>query len=354
MANEKPRLPAPVQRAVTGARHPFEKISAQGGRLVTWEKESMFALQALASNTLLQKCEPHTIRDSVINIASIGLSLNPVLKHCALIPRYNTGLKIYECHCDPMYQGLIAVATDGGSVNNVWANIVRKQDLEDGNFKYFAGTEPRVIHTPDPFMSEEMRGEVIGAYACAEIEGSAHPHVTFMSIEEIENVRDKSELWKKHKKGPWKDWFEEMAKKTVIKRAQKTWPKGTGRMERAVALAHIADGYADMNKKDQPIDVRPVEIVSAAEAKELRDAARKAHLRVERIYKAFNIDKMEELPKKDLAKCRKRINQAGLIHILKEATDDPKVTVSAKVWGMTYTDLEGLGAEYKTKASIVE
>lgn len=354
MTNEKPRLPAPVQKAVTSARHPFEKIAGKGGHMVTWEKESMFALQLLASNTLLQKCETHTIRDAVINIASIGLSLNPVLKHCALIPRYNTSLKLYECHCDPMYQGLIAIATDGGSVISVRADVVRERDREDNNFQYFSGSEPRVIHNPDPFMSVAMRGDVIGAYAIAEIQSSAHPHCTFMSIEELENVRDKSELYKKKKSGPWVDWFDEMAKKTVIKRAQKTWPKGTGRLERAVALSHIADGYADLKAKDRPIDVTPLELISNDEAKELRAAARKAHLWVEKIYKAFNIDKMEELPKKDLNLCRKRINQAGLKYILKSAKDEPKVTVSAKEWGMTYSELEGLGAEWKTKATICE
>lgn len=351
MSNDKPRLPAVVQQAVTGARRPFEKISGQGGNLVTWEKESMFAMQLLTRNTLLQKCEPHSIRDAVVNIASIGLSLNPALKHCALIPRYNNQLKVYECHCDPMYQGLIAISTDGGAVISVRAEVVRDRDREDGNFKYYAGTEPGIAHTPDPFMSEEMRGEVIGAYAVAEIRGSKHPHCTFMSIEEIENVRDKSEMWKKNKAGPWKDWFVEMAKKTVIKRAQKTWPKGTGRLEKAVQLAHIADGYPE---KDAPIDVEPVELITDEQAKELRAGARKAKLRVERIYKAFNIDKMEELPADKFTTCQKRINTAGLIQILKTATDEPKVTVSAKAWGMTYPDLEAMGAEYKTKATISE
>jgi recombination protein RecT len=351
MSNDKPRLPAVVQTALTGARRPFEKISGQGGHLVTWEKESMFAMQILARNTLLQKCEPHTIRDAVINIASIGLSLNPALKHCALIPRYNNSLKLYECHCDPMYQGLIAIATDGGAVISIRADIVREMDREDRRFWYRSGSDPHLHHEPDPFMKEKDRGEVIGAYAIAEIAGSKHPHITFMSIEEIENVRDKSEMWKKHKKGPWADWFQEMAKKTVIKRAQKTWPKGTGRLEKAVQMANIAEGYAGM---DEPIEAESIELISEDEAKELRTAARKAHLRVERIYKAFNIDKMEELPKKDLDLCRKRINQAGLKYILKSAEDEPKVTVSAKDWGMTYSDMEALGAEFETKATISE
>jgi recombination protein RecT len=200
-------------------------------------------------------------------------------------------------------------------------------------------------------MSEEMRGEVIGAYCIAEIRGAIHPQVEFMTIEEIENVRDKSELWKKHKKGPWNDWFEEMAKKTVIKRAQKTWPKGTGRLEHAVQLAHIADGYAE---RDAPIDVKPVKLITEEQAKELRAGARKAHLRVERIYKAFNIDKMEELPADKFTTCQKRINTAGLVHILKTAEGDPPLRVSAKDWGMTYPDLEAMGAEYKTKAMICE
>jgi len=352
VSNDSPRLPVPVSKAITGARRPFEKISGQGGNLVQWEKESMFAMQALAANTLLQKCEPHTIRDAVINIASIGLSLNPALKHCALIPRYNTSLKQYDCHCDPMYQGLIAIATDTGAVVSIRADVVRAMDREDRRFWYRSGSDPHLHHEPDPFMKEEQRGEVIGAYAIAEILGSKFPHITFMSIEEIENVREKSELWKKNKKGPWKDWFVEMAKKTVIKRAQKTWPKGTGRLERAVQLAHIADGYADLEKKDQPIEAETIELITDEEAKELRAAARKAHLRVERIYKAFNIDKMEELPKKDLDLCRKRINQAGLKYILKTA--DKETTVSAKTWGMTFRELEDLGAEFKTEAKLTE
>jgi len=352
MSNEKPRLPAVIQQAVTSARRPFEKISNQGGHLVTWEKESMFAMQAIVSNSLLQKCEKHTIRDSIINIASIGLSLNPVLKHCALIPRYNKQLKVYECHCDPMYQGLIAIATDGEKILNVWAEVVRKQDREDGNFKYFAGTNPQIVHTPDPFMTETMRGEVIGAYCVAEVAGSLHPHVTFVSIEDLEHIRDKSELWKAKKSGPWKDDFPEMAKKSAIKRAQKTWPKGTGRLEKAVQLAHIADGYAEL-EKNKPIDVTPTELITDEQAKELRAAARKAKLRVERIYKAFNIDRMEELPADKLDTCRKRINTAGLINILKTAKSSD-VKVSAKAWGMSYSDLEGLGAEHKTKASIVK
>ena len=349
--NQKPRLPAPVQQAVTTARRPFEKIAQKYGNLVNWEAESMFALQAIANNSLLQKCDPHSIRDSVINIASIGLSLNPVLKHAALVPRYSTQAKGYLCHCDPMYQGLIATGTDGEKVVNIWAEVVRERDREDGNFKYFGGTEPRVIHTPDPFMSEEMRGPIIGAYCVAEIAGSTHPHVTFMSIDQIHKARDKSEYWKKKEEGPWKDFEEEMCKKTVIKRASKTWPKGTGRLERAVQLANIADGYAAMEPQGATPE-QPEEAITEDEAKELRAAARKAHLRVERIYAAFNISKMEELPKRELRRCQKRINMAGLQYILKHAESN-ETKVSARDWGISLKELEDLGAEVKTKATLV-
>jgi hypothetical protein len=61
---------------------------------------------------------------------------------------------------------------------------------------------------------------------------------------------------------------------------------------------------------------------------------------------------MEELPTKDLELCRRRINQAGLKYILKTADKDTKV--SAKAWGMTYNELEGLGAEFETKATLTE
>ena len=57
---------------------------------INWHKESQFALQALQGNDFLAKTAskaPHTLQNAIINIAAIGVSLNPALKHAYLVPR---------------------------------------------------------------------------------------------------------------------------------------------------------------------------------------------------------------------------------------------------------------------------
>jgi len=355
MAQQVAKLPAEIDSALKGAQRPFRKIAKNQGNILHWEEESMFALQALRNNSLLQKCDPLSVRDSIINVAAIGLSLNPQLQHCALIPRYNGKLKIYQCHADPMYQGLIKLATDGGSVLSTWSNVVYKGEAEDHRFSYSTGTNPYVKHEPDPFITQKMEN-AIGAYTCAEIRGSTHIHVTFMSRDDIIKARNASEMIKKALKedkpirGPWADWEQEMWKKTVLKRAQKMWPKGSGRLETAVHLANVAEGYIEP-KDDDIVIPQEIKAVTEEQAKELRQLCRDAKMRVERVYKAFNIEKMEQLPAKDYESCKKRCVMAKLTGILKNA--DEETTVYADDYGLTFAELEGFGAEHKTKAKLL-
>ena len=57
---------------------------------VNWKKESQFAIQAMTTNDFLGKValeNPVSVQNAIINIAAIGISLNPALKHAYLVPR---------------------------------------------------------------------------------------------------------------------------------------------------------------------------------------------------------------------------------------------------------------------------
>jgi len=56
-----------------------------------------------------------------------------------------------------------------------------------------------------------------------------------MNRRQLEKVRAVSQSFKSGKGGPWKDWEEEMFRKTVAKNASKYWPKSI-EVARAVAL----------------------------------------------------------------------------------------------------------------------
>jgi phage RecT family recombinase len=190
-------------------------------------KEAQFALQLLDSNDYLFKAaqaNPAALEYALINLASIGISLNPALKEAYLVPR---GGKI--C-LDIPYIGLIKLATDTGSVLWVQAQVVKKNDV----FK-FLGVGKAPVHEMDPFGN---RGEVIGVYCVAKL-STGESLSTVMSKAECDDIKDKSS--QASKSGPWVTFYEEMLKKTVIKRASKLWPKSK-RLDTAVQVLNEHEG----------------------------------------------------------------------------------------------------------------
>lgn len=210
-------------------RPKFEQIQVDA---VAFAKESLFAKQSLLSNDYLLQAARNNIaslEDAILNIASIGISLNPALAHAYLIPR-----KGNVC-LDVSYRGLIQLATDTGSI--MWA---QSELVYQGDEFTFVGVGEKPIHRFNPFSKE--RGPLVGCYVVAKtLEGDFL--TTAMGIEEVFKIRDTSEAFKKGY-GPWLQFPGEMIKKTVIKRASKLWPKTdkSGRLEKAIEVLNEDEG----------------------------------------------------------------------------------------------------------------
>jgi recombination protein RecT len=131
---------------------------------------------------------------------------------------------------DISYIGLIDLAVASGSILWAQANIVREHD----NF-VVNGFDKPPSHGHDPFAGAAARGAIKGAYVVVKTpDGEYLTHT--MDIESIYAVRDRSESWAKKKAGPWATDEGEMIKKTVVKQAQKYWPKTerSGRLDEAI------------------------------------------------------------------------------------------------------------------------
>ena len=214
---------APWRLAIQEAEKRFVTIADRE----TWAQESMFAMQAIMKNNYLMKIanlNPASLRNAVTNVAAIGLSLNPATAFAYIVPRDG------QACLDISYKGLIKLATDSGAVQWAQADNVYSNDT----FTYNGPTEAPV-HSYDPFIKD--RGEYQGSYCIARTAGG-DVLAEVMPASEIYDIRDKSEYYKKKKAGPWKDFFGEMAKKTVIKRASKTWPKSvaSNKLEEAIEM----------------------------------------------------------------------------------------------------------------------
>lgn len=230
-------LPA-WKQALIGAKERFEAIACQD-KIVEWQRESMFALQALEKNDYLRKVaddNPASLRNAIINVAAIGITLNPAAQYAALVPR-DGGVCL-----DIMYRGFIKIATDAGSIRWVQADLVYEKD----DFTY-KGKVAAPAHVAAVFAKD--RGAVVGVYCVARTaDGDMLTEV--MSVDEINKIRDESDYYKRKKKGPWVDFWGEQAKKTVIKRARKTWPetdvRTAERLQTATEIANLTDGYEPM------------------------------------------------------------------------------------------------------------
>lgn len=237
--------------ALDAAKDKFIQIAPKG---LDYTAEYSFAVQLLNNNDYLKKVameNPLSLQAAIINVAAIGLSLNPAKKQAYLIPRNvkQGGKWVSKVFLEASYIGLCDLATDAGSIQWVQAQAVRQNDTYADN-----GPGSKPTHVFNPFDSIEKRGPLIGVYCCAKTSGGDHL-TTAMSIDEVYNIRNRSETWKRKVEneakgekgfgGPWETDFEEQAKKTVVRRAWKLWPhtESTERMALAVDLGNEAEGF---------------------------------------------------------------------------------------------------------------
>lgn len=188
----------------------FRRI-CDANKLVKWDEESQFALQALNGSQRLRECAAETIQNAIINVAAVGLTLNPADGYAYLVPEYNKQAKRNECQLRVSFKGLIKAATDTGAVQWVRAEVVREKD----HFVY-NGVDVKPTHEMEPFGD---RGEPVGVYCVAKVSDTEYLTDT-MAWAEVEKIKACAKT-----DAVWKQWPLEMAKKAIIKRAAKQWPK---------------------------------------------------------------------------------------------------------------------------------
>lgn len=244
MSDKQEKELQPWQSAIQGARERFEKNSD----LVSYDRESIFAMQALMKTDYAMKvanANPTSVRLAMINVASTGLTLNPANGYAYLVPRDNA------IQLDISYKGLIKIATDTGAVRWARAEIVRDKDRF-----VFRGPAQAPEHEADAFRD---RGEIIGVYCIAKTsDGDILTEI--MPSDELSKIRDKSMAYAKSKSGPWVEFFEQMAKKSVIKRASKTWPytdRGD-RLSHAIEVANASEGGYEFENPVPKLEIEDV------------------------------------------------------------------------------------------------
>ena len=184
-------------------------------QVITPERFTRMALSALNTTPKLAECSQMSFLGALMNAAQLGLEPNTPLGQAYLIPYRNKGK--LECQFQIGYKGLIDMVYRNENIQTVQAQCVYEND----DFQYELGLDPKLVHKP----ALKDRGNLILVYALWKSKNGFGFEV--MSKEDVDDHARRFSQSFGSSYSPWKTNYEEMAKKTVIKKCLKYAPLKT-------------------------------------------------------------------------------------------------------------------------------
>lgn len=221
-SNEKP-LDA-IRGLLVKEKSKFENVLPAH---ISFEKFQSVIMTAIITNPNLLQAHRPSLLTSCVKAATDGLL--PDGRDAALVIfNAKSGHKlpngkdeyIQKVQYMPMYAGILKKVRQSNEISSIVTHVVYEKDV----FEYLLGDEEKIVHVP--YLGGDDRGEIKAAYCIAKLkDGTTVREV--MSRADIEKVRKTSKSGDKDGKpiGIWFSWYEEMARKTVFRRAAKWLPQ---------------------------------------------------------------------------------------------------------------------------------
>ena len=181
--------------------------------VITPERFTRMALSAINNTPKLQECSQMSFLAALMNAAQLGLEPNTPLGQAYLIPYKNKGK--LECQFQIGYKGMIDLVYRNEQVQTIQAQIVHEYD----NFEYELGLDAKLSHRP----ALEERGEMKFVYALFKLRNGGYGFEV-MNRQEVIAHAERYYQGINSSYSPWKSNFEDMAKKTAIKKVLKFAP----------------------------------------------------------------------------------------------------------------------------------
>ena len=235
-----------------------DRLATVASSYVTPDQLIRLALLAASRQPQLLQCAPESILAALMNAAQLGIRPGGINGRGYLVPRKNNKTGKLECHFDPGWRGLLDIARRSGQIVSISAHVVRDGD----RFEVFYGTDERIIHLPN--LASETEGDIVAAYACAKLkDGSVQIEV--LTRADLGKVKKCSAA----QTGPWLNWFDEMARKSAVRRLVKYLPvERDEAIDRALQLSADAQGLGTVPQRE----LRP--LAGALEALDDKSAGR--------------------------------------------------------------------------------
>lgn len=166
------------------------------------ERKDVFltsALQVVNGNKALQNASPESIFGAVVTAATLNLPINDNLGFAYIVPFKG------QASFQMGYKGFVQLAQRSGQFKRI--NACKT---------YSGDTEQSVYERLTAFLPKEPKGEVTGYIAYFQLLNGFEAHLAMTNKEMAAHAGQYSQSFKKGY-GVWKDNFEAMAQKTVLK-----------------------------------------------------------------------------------------------------------------------------------------
>jgi len=199
-----PDLRVAIEERMTQNGNQF--LAALGNDPSKLERWKTLLMTQVYRNPDLAACDPGSLVASTLEAVQYGLEFG-AKQHSYLVPYKG------QCTFLPSYRGLIHAAKRSGETKDIRAEAVYAKD----HFDYELGLSKTLTHKP----AVGDRGELVAVYAVV-LFADGRTDFEVMAKSQVDHIRGKSSS----PKGPWSTDYDEMAKKTVIKRICKRLDMG--------------------------------------------------------------------------------------------------------------------------------
>ena len=215
-------------------------------------------LQVCRSNALLQQAEPMSVIAAAMTAATLDLPLNQSLGFAYIVPFRNGKTGHQEAQFQVGYKGFIQLAMRSGQIKRI--GVVPIYENQIVKLDYINGHEFDFMRQP------EKHEAPIGYCAFLKLVNGCSVE-DYMTIAEIQTHAAKYSQTYKKGYGVWKDNFDAMAAKTVLKRLLTKYAPMSVEMQQAViadqAVIHdipqggdilVSSDYSYVDNPDNVID----------------------------------------------------------------------------------------------------
>ena len=225
----------------------FDKYKDQIAQAVpkhlTADRVIQLATTLITRTPELAECSTQSLLGAVMQASILGFEPVAALGQCYLLPFNNTQTGKKEVQFIIGYRGMLDLTRNSGQIKDIYAQVVYSNDT----FSYEFGLEPKLTHKP----ALTDRGSLIFVYAVAHFNNGGYAF-DVMSKHDVDKIKNMSKAGNS-KYSPWNSGFyDEMAKKTVLRRLFKMLPTSVSRVaetsdEKVIENTAFKAGELDLN-----------------------------------------------------------------------------------------------------------